>query len=45
MIVHETRLPADDSHELSYIFAIFERKQQNLKKKSTTANYRWCFMA
>ena len=42
MIFHENRLPADDSHEISYLIVTFE-KRQNLKMLSA-ANYRWRFM-
>ena len=38
MILHENRLPADDSHEYHSLFVIFE-KRQNLQL-STAANYR-----
>ena len=38
MILHENRLPADDSHEISCLI-----KRHNLKLLSA-ANYRWRFM-
>ena len=31
MIVHENRLPADGSHEISCIIWLFLKKRQNLK--------------
>ena len=42
MIFHKNRLPANDSHEMSALFVIFE-KQHSLKL-SSAANYRWRFM-
>ena len=42
MILHENRLPADDSHEISCLYWLFLKKRQNLKL-SSAANYRWCF--
>ena len=41
MILHENRLPADDSHEISCVIVIL-KKRQNLKL-SSAANYRWRF--
>ena len=38
---HENRVPADDSHEISFLICIFE-KRQNLKL-SSAANYRCRF--
>ena len=42
MILHENRLPADDSHEISCLIGYFRKKRQNLKLLSA-ANYRWRF--
>ena len=42
MILHENRLPADDSHEISCLIGYFKKKRQNLKL-SSAANYRWHF--
>ena len=42
MIFHENRLPADDSHEISFLICNFE-KAANLKL-SSAANYSWPFM-
>ena len=42
MIFHENRLPADDSHEISYLILLFLKKRKNLKL-SYAANYRWRF--
>ena len=42
MILHENRLPADDSHEISCLIGYFSKKRQNLKLPSA-ANYRWRF--
>ena len=41
MLFHENRLPADDSHETSCLFVVFE-KAANFKL-SSAANYRWRF--
>ena len=41
MILHENRLPADDSHEYHALFDNFE-KAANFKL-SSAANYRWRF--
>ena len=41
MILHENRLPVDDSHEISCLICYFE-KGQNLNLPSA-AKYRWCF--
>ena len=38
MLLHENRLPADDSHEISCLICYFEKKRQNLKL-SSAANY------
>ena len=44
MIIHENLLPADDSHEISFLICfVFLKKQRNLKL-SSAANYRWHFM-
>ena len=46
MIFHENRLPADDSHEMSWNsmpYLLILKKRQNLKL-SSAANYRWRFM-
>ena len=43
MILNENCLPADNSHEISYLFCYFLKKQQNLKV-SSAANCRWRFM-
>ena len=42
MISYENRLPADDSHEISYLICYFGKKRQNLIL-SSAANYRWRF--
>ena len=42
MILHENRLPADNSHEISRLIGYFLKKRQNLKL-SSAANYRWRF--
>ena len=42
MIFHENCLPADDSHEISYLICYFWKKQHNFKL-SSAANYRWRF--
>ena len=42
MILHENRLPADDSHEKSCLIGYFLKKRQILKLASA-ANYRWRF--
>ena len=34
MIFHENRLPADDSHEQSYLICCFLKEWQNLKLSS-----------
>ena len=39
MILHENRLPADDSHAISCLICYFMKKQQNLQL-SSFANYR-----
>ena len=31
MIIHENRLPADDSHEISYLICYFEKSFTNVK--------------
>ena len=41
MILHEIRLPADDSQSIMPYW-LFLKKQQNLKL-SSAANYRWPF--
>ena len=43
MILHENCLPADDSHEISYPFLLFLKKQQNLEVLSA-ANCKGRFM-
>ena len=42
MILHENRLPADDSHEISCLIGYISKKRPNLKL-SSAANYRWRF--
>ena len=42
MILHENRLPADDSHENIMPYFLFLKKRQNLQL-SSAANYRWRF--
>ena len=42
IILHENRLPADDSHEISFPYLLFLKKWQNLQL-SSAANYRWRF--
>ena len=42
MILHENRLPADDSREISCLIFFFLKKRQSLQL-SSAANYRWGF--
>ena len=43
MMLHENRLPGDDSHEiLLHALFVILKKRQNLKL-SSAANYRWRF--
>ena len=46
MVFHKNYLPADDSHEISCLFVIFEKRKKKKQhmKLASTANYRWRFM-
>ena len=42
MIFHENHLPADDSHEISWLFCYFRKAAKF--ELTAAANYRWWFM-
>ena len=43
MIIHENRLPTDDSTEITCLLVIFEKKKQQNLKLSSAAKCRWRF--